>query len=185
MLTHIICGESSGAKSISDTQIEYMGAKFSVDIAQRVEPILSQFESRRPRVIISVGEHSYENAVTALTALGKRLQCGFGLQAIEIGQYYTDLISRDFKYVKLVQNKFQNLCQEDVTLGTLEKSLKELENRITTKMMKFSDMPSHLFVVKARCGESECPETHGEIAILALSKKHVDWTQDIFSCLQK
>lgn len=41
MLTHIICDESSGAKLISDTQIEYMGAKFSVDVAQSVEPILS------------------------------------------------------------------------------------------------------------------------------------------------
>ena len=73
MLTHIICGESSGAKSISATQIEYMGAKFSVDVSQNVEPILSQFESRRPRVILSVGERSYENAVTALRALGGRL----------------------------------------------------------------------------------------------------------------
>ena len=70
-----------------------------------------------------------------------------------------------------------------MTLNTLDKSLRELENRITTKMMKFSNMPSHLFVVKARCGERDCPETHGEIAILAISRKHIDWTQDIFSCL--
>ena len=41
MLTHIICDESSGANSISATQIEYLNAKFSVDVSQSVDPILS------------------------------------------------------------------------------------------------------------------------------------------------
>ena len=97
MFTHVMCANTSAVKACSDTQIEYCEAKFNVDT-----PIFSQFESRRPRIIVSIGERSYDNAVLALRALGKRLQCGFGLQAVEIGQYYTDLSSRDFKYVKLV-----------------------------------------------------------------------------------
>ena len=42
--------------------------------------------------------------------------------------------------------------------------------------MKFSETTSHLFVVKARCSEPDCPETHGEIAILAIGKTHTEWT---------
>ncbi|CAL6103781.1 Hypothetical_protein [Hexamita inflata] len=181
MIAHISVFEPSTVKILSDKQFEYMEAKFSV-MSTKAAPVIA-FMPGMGSLTVTTGHNAYQLALGLLQDLSKRLPF-FSMQCVEINQYYTDLHSPDFKYVKLERGEFQNLQSESYTSESYAQQMSVFENRMTKRSGKNSKRPSYLFIVKPKC-KPDCGETHGQTWVLATGQNHQLQQQQLFRTLLK